>query len=423
MVSNKFFYDAQAEKEEIERVYRAIEEERKSKKVGYYDLPDAKDVVEKIKNFAANSEFIQNEMQNIVVIGIGGSSLGTKAVHTMLSHKRDKKINLFFLENVDPVNIEQVLNRKSLTRRVKRYNTFFILISKSGTTIETASIAKFIVKEYDFNLDSWAFKDQCAIVTDEGSPLDKLARQYDLNVFHIPHNVGGRFSVLSPVGLLPLHLAGYDIDLLLNGAKAVRDQFFSENMDELIIKAMFYVQNREKYPMNILFSYANELKHFNEWYIQLWAESLGKIDKDGNRVGLTPIGLIGAIDQHSFLQLIVQGPLNKTVTVIKVKDFENDLTIEDINIPFLEKTNFVNGKTFQELLNAECDATTQSMVDQGVMVDLLEIDKLDEFHAGYLIFYYELLTSIAGVLLNINTYDQPGVEFGKKILRERFGAN
>jgi glucose-6-phosphate isomerase len=90
MVSNKFFYDAQAEKEEIERVYRAIEEERKSKKVGYYDLPDAKDVVEKIKNFAANSEFIQNEMQNIVVIGIGGSSLGTKAVHTMLSHKRDK---------------------------------------------------------------------------------------------------------------------------------------------------------------------------------------------------------------------------------------------------------------------------------------------------------------------------------------------
>ncbi len=422
MVSNKFFYDNKVSKEEVNGVFKAIDEERKSKKVGYYELPDAKESVEKIKDFCDNSVFIQNEMQNVVVIGIGGSSLGTKAIHTMLSHKRKKRVNLFFLENVDPINIEHELNRRSATRRIKRYNTFFILISKSGNTIETMSIAKFIVKEYDFNLDSWAFKDQCAIITDEGSPLDKLANQYDLNVFHIPHNVGGRFSVLSPVGLLPLYLGGYDIESLLEGAKQMRDNFFAREKDELIIKSMFYVKNKEQYPMNILFSYANELKHFNEWYVQLWAESLGKIDKNGQRTGLTPVCLIGAIDQHSFLQLIVQGPLNKTVTVIKIKDFENNLRIEDINIPFAEKTNFANGKKFEELLNAECDATVQSMVDQKVPVDLLEIDRLEESHAGYLIFYYELLTSITGVLLGIDTYDQPGVEFGKKILREKFGV-
>jgi len=422
MVRNEFYFDAKADKDRVENAYLALKEERESGRVGYYNLPDDREIVEKIKNFCNNSEFIQNEVQNVVVVGIGGSSLGTKAIHTMLSHTRNKRINLFFLENPDPVDIERILNRKSKTRRVKRYNTFFIMISKSGTTIETTSIGKFLMQEYDFKLDSWAFKDQSAIITDEGSPLDKLAKEYDLNVFHIPHNVGGRFSVLSAVGLLPLYIAGYDIDSLLDGAAKVRDSFFAKEMNELVIKAMFYVDNRDKLPMNVLFSYASELKHFNEWYVQLWAESLGKIDKNGNRVGLTPIHLIGAIDQHSFLQLIVQGPLNKTVTVIKVKDFENDLFIPEISIPYLEKTDFVNGKEFQELLNAECDATTQSMIEQGVPVDLIEIDKLNEFNAGYLIMYFELLTSLAGHFLQINTYDQPGVEFGKKILRERFGA-
>ncbi len=422
MVRNEFYFDAKADKDRVENAYLALKEERESGRVGYYNLPDDREIVEKIKNFCDNSEFIQNEVQNVVVVGIGGSSLGTKAIHTMLSHTRNKRINLFFLENPDPVDIERILNRKSKTRRVKRYNTFFIMISKSGTTIETTSIGKFLMQEYDFKLDSWAFKDQSAIITDEGSPLDKLAKEYDLNVFHIPHNVGGRFSVLSAVGLLPLYIAGYDIDSLLDGAAKVRDSFFAKEMNELVIKAMFYVDNRDKLPMNVLFSYASELKHFNEWYVQLWAESLGKIDKNGNRVGLTPIHLIGAIDQHSFLQLIVQGPLNKTVTVIKVKDFENDLFIPEISIPYLEKTDFVNGKEFQELLNAECDATTQSMIEQGVPVDLIELDKLNEFNAGYLIMYFELLTSLAGHFLQINTYDQPGVEFGKKILRERFGA-
>ncbi|NPA81120.1 MAG: glucose-6-phosphate isomerase, partial [Epsilonproteobacteria bacterium] len=385
MVRNEFYFDAKADKDRVENAYLALKEERESGRVGYYNLPDDREIVEKIKNFCNNSEFIQNEVQNVVVVGIGGSSLGTKAIHTMLSHTRNKRINLFFLENPDPVDIERILNRKSKTRRVKRYNTFFIMISKSGTTIETTSIGKFLMQEYDFKLDSWAFKDQSAIITDEGSPLDKLAKEYDLNVFHIPHNVGGRFSVLSAVGLLPLYIAGYDIDSLLDGAAKVRDSFFAKEMNELVIKAMFYVDNRDKLPMNVLFSYASELKHFNEWYVQLWAESLGKIDKNGNRVGLTPIHLIGAIDQHSFLQLIVQGPLNKTVTVIKVKDFENDLFIPEISIPYLEKTDFVNGKEFQELLNAECDATTQSMIEQGVPVDLIEIDKLNEFNAGYLI--------------------------------------
>ncbi len=422
MVRNEFYFDIESNQKKIDEAFEALKKERESKRVGYYNLPDDKDMVLKIKNFCDNSEFIQNEVQNVVVVGIGGSSLGTKAVHSILSHKRAKRVNIFFLENPDPVDIERILNRKSKTRRVKRYNTFFIMISKSGSTIETTSIGKFLMQEYDFRLDSWAFKDQSAIITDEGSPLDRLAKEYNLNVFHIPHNVGGRFSVLSAVGLLPLYIGGYDIDSLLEGAKKIRNEFFNKEADYLIKKALFYVENREKFPMNVLFSYASELKHFNEWYIQLWAESLGKINKNQNRVGLTPIGLIGAIDQHSFLQLIIQGPLNKTVSVLKVKDFENDLIIPDISIPYLEKTNFVNQKEFQELLNAECEATMQSMIDQGVPVDLIEMDRLNEFNVGYLIMYYELLTSLSGFFLGINTYDQPGVEFGKKILRKKFGA-
>jgi glucose-6-phosphate isomerase len=250
--------------------------------------------------------------------------------------------------------------------------------------------------------------------------LDRFAKKYDLKNFYIPKNVGGRFSVFSTVGLVPLAIIGYKIENFLEGAKLLRDRFFDFKYDNLLKKAIFISKNHKRFPINVLFSYSSTFKAFNEWYVQLWGESLGKIDKNGNRVGLTPVGLVGSIDQHSFLQLLTGGPLDKTVTFIRVNDFKNDIKIPNISLDFLESCDYVNGYTFNELINAQCDATLKSVVKNGMNVDLIEIDDFSEKSIGYLVFYFELLTSLTAIKLNIDAYNQPGVEEGKKILKNRF---
>jgi len=298
--------------------------------------------------------------------------------------------------------------------------TLFIVISKSGGTIETTSHLKFILHTFDIELDSEAFKNQFVFITDENSPLDKFGKDFGVKRFYIPSNVGGRFSVFSPVGLLPLHLLGYDIAKLLEGANSLKESFFAKKEETLCKKALFYATNKEEYVTNVLFSYASAFKYFNDWYVQLWGESLGKVDIDGSRVGLTPIGIIGSVDQHSFLQLIIEGPMDKSVTMIKVKNFGSDIKVPDISLPYLDKVNFINNHSFEELINAQCDATMESIKDQNVPVDMIEIEKLDESSVGYMVFYYELLTSMVGSLLHVNTYEQPGVELGKVILKKKF---
>ncbi|MGZ5208702.1 MAG: glucose-6-phosphate isomerase, partial [Sulfuricurvum sp.] len=145
-----------------------------------------------------------------------------------------------------------------------------------------------------------------------------------------------------------------------------------------------------------------------------------KKNRRGERVGLTPISLIGSVDQHSFLQLIIEGPLNKTVTFMSVEHSRDELMIPEMSLPFLEKSDFVNGQSFNALINAQCQATMQSVQQSGVSVDEIIWERINEASVGEMIMYYELLTSAAGALLEINTYDQPGVELGKQILQKYF---
>jgi len=425
MIDTENYYDFKdLEGVDIGEGYLAIDEELKSGEVGYYTLPQDKKIVLDIEAYILERNF--SDIKNVVVVGIGGSSLGTKAIDHLLkysSKKDDRKIrirndkNLIFLENVDPNEIEDKLED------IEIVNTFFIIISKSGSTIETTSHFKYIIDRYKLSFDSDLFHDHFAFITDENSPLDRFAKDYSIKAFHIPHGVGGRFSVLSAVGLLPLCIVGYDIAEILKGADELKKSFFAKKEDELVKKARFFAKNMDRYPINVLFSYSSSFKYFNEWYIQLWAESLGKINRDGEHVGLTPVGLIGSIDQHSFLQLIVEGKRDKTVTMIKVESFENDLLIPDISLPHLESTNFINNQSFNTLINAQCDATLQSLKEQGIGTDLIKLDRISERSVGYLIYYFELLTSITGHFLNLNTYDQPGVEIGKKILKKRFSIS
>ena len=297
-------------------------------------------------------------------------------------------------------------------------SSLFIVISKSGGTIETTSIFKTVIAYFDLDLND-EDRERVMVITDAGSSLSQFADSYSIRQFNIPHNVGGRFSVLSAVGIVPLTLAGYDTKALLNAAGAFLDRLFAGEEKHLLEKACYYYENAKELSINVLFSYANDLENLTKWYVQLWGESLGKIDNMGNSVGMTPIGLIGAVDQHSFLQLVIEGPKDKTVTFIKIDDFENDLRIPDISLKHIEKTDFINGKTFNELINAQCDATRQSLINSDVPTDGITLSKINEENIGTMIIYYELLTSLTGSMLKINTYDQPGVELGKIILYEK----
>lgn len=407
--------DSKKSKELIEDCLKKLKKEKESDEVGYYNLPETtKPLRKKIFDYIDNSKDLKDgKIKNLVVMGIGGSSLGTKAIDAVLRDKKKPSIKIHFLENGDPINISTTL------KKIKKEDTIFAIISKSGTTIETTSIFKYILDKYNIDLDSKDTKRLIAI-TDENSPLSQFAQKYKIAEFNIPKNVGGRFSVLSAVGLVPLAILGYDIDALIKGAKEFEDEFFDKKHMHLLEKAYFYFKQADEKSINVLFTYSSLFDYFNQWYVQLWGESLGKFNEEQKKVGLTPVGLVGSVDQHSFLQLIMQGPEDKTVTFIKVEDFENDMKVPDIKLDFLTGVNFINNHSFNELINAQCMATLESLDDEKIPVDMITIDKLNEKNLGALIYYYEFLTSSIGIMLHINTYNQPGVEFGKKKLVKKF---
>ena len=382
--------------------------EKESSSIGYYALPE-----QDISEIIAYVDGFDDGIKNIAILGIGGSSLGAKAIYEFLKPAKELQRKLFFFESTDPINVTEILNE------LNTENTHFLIISKSGNTVETISIFKYIFANNPDN-KNYTF------VTDKGSNLDKFANQLGSKTFYLPANVGGRFSVLSVVGLLPLALGGVDIKSLLAGAKEVKDNFFKKEdlHDALLEKAIFYAQNHAQYSSNCIFAYSDTLKYFSEWYVQLWGESLGKAQRNSAfHVGLTPIGLIGPKDQHSFLQLIMEGTHDKSVTFIKVNDFKNNMVVPEITLPFLESLDILNNVPFHELIHMQCDSIIASLQNKkDIPLDEIVIDQVDEANIGALMYYYELLTSLVGELLDVNTYDQPGVEAGKIILKEKLDA-
>jgi glucose-6-phosphate isomerase len=411
MVTNNIHFKG-VDPEFIGAYVTRLNAEIKSGEIGYYHLPDLGLPI--IEEALAYREAHKN-LTDVVVIGIGGSSLGPKAVATMLKqHKQENTPTLHFMENVDPWSIKEILDG------VDFKSTLFLIVSKSGNTIETISLTKLVMSETKCFPTDECFKEKFAVITDENSPLDAFAKEHSIKAFYIPKNVGGRFSVLSAVGLVPLSICGYDTKSLLEGADGAKKQFIDDGDEAIMQKAYRYAIHKQA-SINVIFSYADVFKEFNAWYTQLWAESLGK--KHGYaRMGLTPVGLVGSVDQHSFLQLIMEGPKDKTVTFIKIKSYENSMPIPDIHLQHLEKADYSTGLAVGGLLNAQCDATMKSVIQEGITTDILEVDDMDAWHVGFLMYYYELLTSTCGIMLGINTYDQPGVEVGKRILRKVLGS-
>lgn len=405
-MKNSLYFSTKVE----EGIFEKIVEEQQT--IGYYALPeqDISYLVSYLEEFKAKNDY--EAIKDIAIIGIGGSSLGPKAILRALQGIRDFDKRLHFFESTDPASIRSTLNRLDIK------NTHFFVISKSGSTIETISVYKYllgVLKAQEINLDY-----RFTFVTDKGSKLEAHSKSLNSFILHIPQNVGGRFSVLSAAGLAPLLLAGVEVQRLLDGAKTIKESFFDNGYikETLMKKATYYAKNSMHYNINTLFAYSESLDYFTDWYVQLWGESLGKKQRHSSiNVGLTPAGLIGPKDQHSFLQLIVEGLRDKSVTVIKVENFDDKIKIPNITLKELESLDLMNDIAFCDLINMQADSTIEALLDKkDIPVDTIMIQHIDEENIGKLIFYYELLTSIVGQMMNVNTYDQPGVEAGKQIL-------
>lgn len=410
MVQFDLGFDCLATQKEKDRIFQRLVCEKQNETSGYYNLPYKTKALQDSLTYMQHNSAVLKDLTHIVIIGIGGSSLGLKAIDTMLYHLPHRNnISVKFLEHTDPLKIQKSL------KKIRLHTTLFIVISKSGMTIETTSLMKYCIWRY--NLLESCVKNRLLIITDNNSPLDIWAKANDIYSISIESNIGGRFSVLSAVGILPLMLLGYKVDSILNGAKILQDSFLARKEEHILEKASFMAANHNTLPMNILFSYSSSFRDFNLWYVQLWGESLGKIDKDSKKIGLTPISLIGSIDQHSFLQLILEGKQDKTITFLGIKEEGyNELVIPDIQIEGLEATNFVHNISFAKLLATQKLATMRVLQDEGLPVDCIQLDLLNEENVGCLIMYYELLTSAVGCIFGIQTYNQPAVERGKKLL-------
>ncbi len=343
--------------------------------------------------------------KNIVVLGIGGSALGFNAILNLYSFKVLEK-NFYVLDNIDPFLISNLFEKITLKE------TLFFVISKSGETVET--LAQFL---YAYNLIREAGHDvseHFVIITDPKKGfLRQLAHNEQIRAFSIPPELGGRYSVLSYVGLLPASFLNDNIAMLMEGARAVENK-----LDEIFIfTTLLYLLNVRRGKNNlVIFPYCERLHMFSQWLSQLWAESLGKkygINGEIIRNGQTPIIARGVTDQHSQLQLYLEGPKDKAVLMFKSNERIN-LKLPEI-FKDNDSVNYLCGKTFDELFEAEYRGTYGAFIKESVPVISFEVDELNLKTIGALFYFFELSCAMSGVFYNINPFDQPAVEIGKKI--------
>ncbi|MHC4842235.1 MAG: glucose-6-phosphate isomerase [Planctomycetota bacterium] len=397
-----------------------LKKEREAGKTPYRELPYNTDLAAQVKQLA--DEF-KGKCKNLVVLGIGGSALGNIALQTALNpymYNIDKKQQLgprmFVLDNVDPDQLGSFL--KWNERKLKK--TVFNVISKSGRTAETA--AQFLIVR-KLLLDKFGpdgLKEHVIATTDpkEGT-LRKIADEAQLKCLEVPEGVGGRFSVLSAVGLFSAAMCGIDIDALLEGAREmdarVSETDFYKNPAAINAAVHYHYYNNDK-RMSVIMPYSYALKDLADWYRQIWAESLGKTkDLEGKdvHVGPTPIKALGTTDQHSQVQLYREGPNDKLFTFLQVSNFENRVEIGP-NPESAPELDYLAAKDLGELFNSEKQATEFALLQDKRPCMTVLFDRVNAYTVGQFIYLYEVTTSLVGALFNINTYDQPAVELGKE---------
>lgn len=371
-----------------------------------------------VKEYAS---MVQGRFENILVLGIGGSALGGQAVteallkpfwNLLTPEQRDGLPRIFFLDNIDPDTISGLLNVIDLKK------TLVNVITKSGSTAETMSQFMIVKNILEQELGADYRKNIVATTDKKTGILRQIAEQEGYKTFVVPDDVGGRFSVFSAVGLLPFALVGIDIDEIVNGIKdmdlALKNTDINENIAAQNALIHYLMDTKKGKNLSVMMPYSSRLKYVSDWYVQLWAESLGKNkDNNGNdvNVGPTPIKALGATDQHSQIQLYNEGPNNKIINIIRVEEFDN--TLEIPNIFEYTGIGYLGGKTINQLINAEADSTRVALSDYCRPTVTITLPKVNGYYIGQLLYMFEVQTAIAGELYNINTFNQPGVEQAK----------
>ena len=385
--------------------------------IRWRDLPYNQTAI--AREIKAVAEKVRNSCESFVVLGIGGSALGPIAVQQALNHPRwnelpkDKRTGpkLYVEDNIDPERMAALFDV------IDPETTVFNVITKSGSTSETMAQLLTVMRTLIDLYGEERLKDRLIATTDcEKGNLIGIAKKYGLTTFYVPEGVGGRFSELCPVGLLPAAVCGIDIEDMLAGAAlmdALCDNDDVYHNPALMYAALETAAMEKGANVGVLMPYADSLKYFSDWYAQLWAESLGK-KKNGIRFGQTPVKALGVTDQHSQVQLYTDGPFDKTVTFLGVDNYRKEFAIPHA---FDENPNvaFLSGHTLNELISAEQKATEHAVTVSGHMNKTITLPEVNANTIGQLIMFFELATAYAGELLDINAYDQPGVEEGKNM--------
>jgi len=364
---------------------------------------------------------------NLVVVGIGGSSLGAVALANALTppdwnylskQERSGYLRIFFLENVDPDQAAAVLDE------VDPRETLFNVISKSGSTAEC--LAHYQVIRGLLQIRGLKPSEHIVFTTDPRKGfLRQISRDEKILALDIPQDLGGRFSVLSPVGLLPAMACGVDIKALIDGAKDAYLKCADLNIEKnpaAMMAACHYLHKEKGRTISVMMPYSNKLFSLADWFRQLWAESLGKkYSLDGKVIneGLTPIKALGVVDQHSQIQLYNEGPDDKTITFLEVESFDRDVLIPAVH--HQEEIAYLGGKKLADLLKSELTGTERSLAMNGRPSMRVIFPTINAYDMGQFFMYYEFTTALMGDLLQINPYDQPGVELGKRITYSLMG--
>ena len=406
-----------AMKEQAKAANEFFQSNRGDGMMGWADLPYNQDAV--VADILDYAKSIKDKIEYFVVLGIGGSALGPAAVFTALCHfrhndlpKDKQKIKFLVEDNVDP---ERML---ALLDVIEPEKTLFNVITKSGATSETMSQYLIISDLLKKKIGAKWNEHIVATTSSAKGNLIKLAKENNFKTFYIPDGVGGRFSELCPVGLLPAAIMGIDIKAMLEGAaamdKACKDADIYKNPALMAAVLQFIAMGKGK-NISVMMPYADSLKYIADWYCQLWGESLGKA-KDNNgkliNAGQTPVKSLGVTDQHSQVQLYTEGPYDKVITLIGVEKYRGDVVIPQGAEAFPD-VNFLCGHTMGELINTERVATEYALTRSKHMNNTILLDEVNANTIGQLLMLFQIETAYEGYLLNIDAFNQPGVEEGK----------
>lgn len=403
-----------------------IEARRQSGELGFYQLPYDTETATAVSKLA--NEF-QDKCDDFVVLGIGGSALGATALFRALCHplhnllpksERGGRPRVFVLDNVDPTTVKSVLDF------INPEKALFNVITKSGTTAETLSQFLIVRRMLAERVGQETVKKHLVVTTGKG-PLRALAGDAGYSLLSVPENVGGRFSVFSPVGLFPAAMSGVDIMELLAGARDMDERCRTDRLWQnpaYLSGALHYLADVKKgLNIAVMMPYSDALLQVAFWFRQLWAESLGKTkDLQGGTVntGQTPVEALGVTDQHSQLQLYTEGPFNKLITFLMVEEYS-----EAVPVPAQpgqpEWLAYLGGHSLEELIKIEARSTRLALTKAGRCNMSLILPEINAFTIGQLLFLLEVQTVFAGGLYNINPMDQPGVEASKQFINGMLG--